>query len=197
MTITKGSASALTNNGTKVTKLALEVGWDATASGRKGLLGRAMKKKGVDLDALAVLLRADKNPQAACYYDNLTLFGGALQHSGDNTSGAGDGADETITIDLDRIPAVIEHIVLAIMAKDKDFSNAANAQCEIIDLTGGRESLGVVYMPILSDQNAFVSVKLSRVASGGWDIKQLDEFFKIGKGPTAWQELAKKAGALV
>jgi stress response protein SCP2 len=38
------------------------------------------------------------------YYGNKSLFSSAIQHEGDNRTGDGDGDDEVINMDLDKIP---------------------------------------------------------------------------------------------
>ena len=58
----------------------------------------------IDLDASIVCVDGNKQIQEKCYYGNLRCFNGAIRHAGDNLDGDGDGDDEVIQIQLDKIP---------------------------------------------------------------------------------------------
>mmetsp|Transcript_110196 Transcript_110196/g.322480 ORF Transcript_110196/g.322480 Transcript_110196/m.322480 type:complete len:778 (+) Transcript_110196:61-2394(+) len=75
--------------------------------------------KPVDLDASVVGLNTKEKIVDQVWYQKLEGFGGAVSHSGDDTTGEGDGDDETITIDLDRIPDSVEKLVVCINAYEE------------------------------------------------------------------------------
>ena len=58
----------------------------------------------VDLDASVVCLKSDLSLSDACFFGKLKVYNGALQHSGDNRSGEGSGDDESISVQLNRLP---------------------------------------------------------------------------------------------
>ena len=58
----------------------------------------------VDLDASAVLFDAFGQVIDAAFYKQLSVCDGAVTHSGDNRTGDGDGDDECIRIDVDKMP---------------------------------------------------------------------------------------------
>ena len=66
----------------------------------------------VDLDASAVCFDNLGVVQDAAYFNKLSIFDGALTHSGDSLDGAGSGFDETIAFDVDKLPLnvhMVEH----------------------------------------------------------------------------------------
>jgi tellurium resistance protein TerD len=48
------------------------------------------------------------------FYNNLKSADGSVTHSGDNRTGDGEGDDETVTIDLTKVPADVDRVVLAV-----------------------------------------------------------------------------------
>lgn len=58
----------------------------------------------IDLDACAVCLGGDGQVVDAAFFNQLTACGEAVKHSGDNKTGEGDGDDETITVDVEKLP---------------------------------------------------------------------------------------------
>lgn len=80
-------------------KFVVGLGWDANSS-----------STGVDfdLDASVFILGENKKILSDSYfvfYNNLTSPDGAVEHTGDNLTGEGDGDDESIKIDLSKIDA--------------------------------------------------------------------------------------------
>lgn len=72
------------------------------------------KSRPIDLDASIVGLDHDEKVVDKVWYRNLTGFGGAIRHSGDDTTGEGSGDDETITLDMSRLPASVEKLAVVI-----------------------------------------------------------------------------------
>lgn len=88
----------LDKDGTGQTKFRVGLGWDITPG------------KDCDLDVSAICCKYDAqgNPKMIAnpgfvFYNNLSTPCGGVVHSGDNRTGAGDGDDETITIDLAKL----------------------------------------------------------------------------------------------
>lgn len=87
-------------------------------------MGRSTEKRGffapkpqaIDCDASALVLQNGKlaTQQDIVYFGNLRHPSGTIQHMGDNLTGAGDGDDEQIVVELDKIPAQYDRIVLVV-----------------------------------------------------------------------------------
>ncbi|MGF7228505.1 MAG: TerD family protein [Candidatus Saccharibacteria bacterium] len=73
-----------------------------------------------DLDASAIALTKGKCPNDTCFvfYGNLVGLDGCITHTGDNTTGEGDGDDEQIIIDLTKVPDTIDSIVIPVSIYD-------------------------------------------------------------------------------
>ena len=93
------------------------LGWDCEGS--------------IDLDASIVPLDANKNEHDIVYFGNQT--GKGIQHSGDNTTGDGDGDDELIRIDFDQVDSksVELYVVVNIYTSWAKFSDVSNAYMRI------------------------------------------------------------------
>ena len=57
-----------------------------------------------------------------------------MQHTGDNLTGAGEGDDESIRVDLAGVPPAVATIVFTVNSfTGQDFSQIENAFCRLID----------------------------------------------------------------
>ena len=78
------------------------------------------------------------------YFGNLQYLSGSIVHTGDNLTGAGDGDDEVIIIDLPRIPADIAKLVFVIniydcIARKQDFTQVDNAFVRLVNAANNKE----------------------------------------------------------
>ena len=76
-------------------------------------------KEGVtaDLDASVVILGENEkmlSEDSIVFYNKLEAYTGAIKHSGDERSGAAEGDDETITIDLSKLPSDVKTMLAVI-----------------------------------------------------------------------------------
>jgi len=113
-------------------KFTVGLGWDANSSST----GEAF-----DLDASVFVLGANgKLPSDShfVFYNNLKSPDGAIEHRGDNQTGAGDGDDEKVFVDLARIAdnvAEISFVVTIHKAADRrqNFGQIRNSFIRILD----------------------------------------------------------------
>lgn len=125
--------------------------WDVSTGMSGGLMGKLKERRGTDLDVIGILMSGE-DPVRYCGLDNPDPLGnGSVLHSGDNTSGRGDGDDETITVDFARVPAVITAINFTIMAfkRGASFDRAKNVSFNVYDGTGGSFEKVAEIMPSL------------------------------------------------
>jgi tellurium resistance protein TerD len=134
--LTKGQKIDLTKTNPGLKLLHLGLGWDENDS--------AGKK--VDLDAFAVMLKSGKfvNDKDLIYFNNLTSVDGSIVHSGDNLTGKGDGEDEVITIDLSKVPADCDRIIVGANIYQADernqtFGMVKNAFIRVANKDGNTE----------------------------------------------------------
>ncbi len=136
----KGQKVSLTKGNPGLKKVVVGLGWDVNAFDTGG---------DFDLDAAAFLL--GDNGKAAksedfVFYGNLNHPSGSVQHMGDNLTGAGDGDDEQIKIDLSAVPAEITKIdftatIYEADSRNQNFGQVSNAYIRIYNEENGEELL--------------------------------------------------------
>ena len=101
------------------------------------------------MDAAAFLLSDSGKASSSddfVFYGNLKHASGSVQHMGDNLTGAGDGDDEQIRIDLSLVPASITKIAFTVTiyeaeARRQNFGQVNNAFIRIYKEDTGEELL--------------------------------------------------------
>ena len=101
------------------------LGWDTTA----------------DIDASVILMDKNKKKIDQVWFRQLKSKDGAVTHSGDNLTGEGDGDDEIISIDLNKLNKKVHYIwpVINIYSSGKSFNNVKGAFCRIYDAASNVE----------------------------------------------------------
>ena len=139
----KGQRISLTKEDPGLKQIMCGLGWDvAEKSG--GFFGG---NKQFDLDSSVLCLNADKkllDVKDIVYFGNLRHSSGAIAHQGDNLTGAGEGDDEIINIDLPLIPPNIGYLVFAINIykcdrRKQDFSMVDNAFVRLVNRNTNKE----------------------------------------------------------
>ena len=140
VSLQKGQKVSLTKGNPGLKNVIVGIGWDVNAFDTGGSF---------DLDAAAFLL-ADtgkvSDQKDFVFYGNLVHPSGSVQHMGDNLTGAGEGDDEQIKIDLSMIPANIQKIVFTVTIYDaenrkQNFGQVSNAFVRIVNEATGEEIL--------------------------------------------------------
>ena len=136
----KGQKVSLTKGNPGLSKVVVGLGWDVNQFDTGGAF---------DLDAAAFLLGENGKTAASSdfvFYGNLNHPSGSVQHMGDNLTGAGDGDDEQIRIDLSLVPASITKIAFTVTiyeaeARRQNFGQVNNAFIRIYNEENGEELL--------------------------------------------------------
>ncbi|HBT76793.1 MAG TPA: Tellurium resistance protein terZ [Planctomycetaceae bacterium] len=139
LTLVKGQKISLEKEGGGgLSRVAMGLGWDPVkAKGIMGFLGRTPE---IDLDATCIMFDAAKNIVDVVWFQQLTSRDGSVRHSGDNRTGAGDGDDETINVDLSRVPANVASLVFTINSfTGQTFDQIENAFCRLVNLSNHQE----------------------------------------------------------
>lgn len=122
----------------KAPKFVVGLGWDTNSS-----------STGVDfdLDASIFIVGADRkilNDNYFVFYNNLKSPDEAVIHNGDNLTGVGEGDDEQISVDLNKIDSKAQEIVIVVTiheaeARKQNFGQVRNSFIRIIDTTSNEE----------------------------------------------------------
>lgn len=170
ISLTKGQALNLAKTNPGLTRVFMGLGWDAVKKGGflGGLLGGG--KQEIDLDASVIVFDANKSPIETVYFGQQTSRDGSIRHGGDNRTGAGDGDDEVIHVDLSRLDPRAAHLVFTVNSfRGQTFKEVDNAVARLVDETGGRE----ICTFTLKEQGAHTGVVMASLSKGsdGWTMK--------------------------
>ncbi len=164
--LSKGqTVSLVKQGGGSLSQVRMGLGWDALK--KKGLFGKE-KEVSVDLDASAILLSAQGQVLEIVYYGNLRSADNSLIHTGDNLTGAGDGDDESIMVDLPRVSPQVAHIVFVVSSySGQNFAQIENAFARVVD-SADRDTELVRYQ--LTGSGTHTAVIMARVSrqGNGW-----------------------------
>jgi tellurium resistance protein TerZ len=166
VSLTKGqSVSLVKSGGGGLTQVRMGLGWDAVK--KRGLFGS--RSQSIDLDASALLFDANRQLVDQVWFQQLTSRDGAVQHTGDNLTGEGEGDDESIRVHLDGVSAAVVSIVFTVNSfTGQDFSQIENAFCRLIDETTENE-VARYDLSGSGRHTAQVMAKLAR-DGGGWSM---------------------------
>lgn len=141
------------------------LGWDAVK--KRGLFGS--KTQAIDLDASALLFDAAGTLVDAVWFQQLRSQDGSVQHTGDNRTGAGDGDDESVVVDLTRLSPAVTQIVFTVNSfTGQDFTQIENAFCRLVDETTNEE-VARYELSGSGSHNAQIMAKVSR-GPGEWTM---------------------------
>lgn len=143
----KGQRISLTKEAPELTKLMCGLGWDIAKRAGGGIFSAFSSVQDYDLDASVICL--DKSGKIndiadVVYFGNLSDRSGAITHLGDNLTGAGEGDDEQILVDLSRIPPQIVKLIFVVniyecLARKQDFTQVQNAFVRLVNMSNNKE----------------------------------------------------------
>lgn len=185
----KGQKIDLTKNNPGLTKLMVGLGWDPVEKNeKKGLLGGLFggsSKPNIDCDASVFMLDKDRrlvqDKNLVCYY-NLKSPCGSVVHSGDNLTGEGEGDDEQIFIDLNRVPGDVNYLVFVVniykcSERRQDFGLIKNAFIRVVNQVNNQELIKYNLSGDYAGKTTLIAGEVYRY-KGEW------KFAAIGEGTT-------------
>ena len=130
-------------DGGTLRRVMVGLGWDEVKQ-KRGFF--APKPQDIDCDATAFLCQNGHlmGVPDIVYFGALTHSSGAVRHMGDNLTGAGDGDDEQILVDLTALPEVYDKVVFVVniyqaAQRRQHFGLIENAFIRICDAATGKE----------------------------------------------------------
>jgi tellurium resistance protein TerZ len=166
VTLQKGQKVSLVKaGGGSLIRVRMGLGWDAAP--KKGFFGS--RPQTIDLDASCLLFDGLGNLTDAVWFRQLRSKDGSVLHTGDNTTGAGDGDDESIRVDLSGIPPQVSQLIFTVNSfTGQDFTQIENAFCRLVDETTGQE-IARYDLSGGGPHSAQIMAKVSRDAQG-WSM---------------------------
>lgn len=160
LSLQKGGNLSLSKTDPTLTRILVGLGWDP----------RATDGTEFDLDASVFLLGANGKVRSDAdfiFYNQLKSLDGSVEHAGDNRTGAGEGDDEVVKVDLSRIPADVEKVVFTVTIHDADarrqnFGQVGNAFIRIVNEVSGAEVVRYDLAEDASTETAMIFAELYR-----------------------------------
>ena len=174
--LVKGQKVNLSKQRYGLSKLMVGLGWDEIQQ-KRGLF--APKPQDIDCDAFAILLgydghllnHATKLTECTVFFNNLRWSNGSIQHMGDNLTGAGEGDDEQIFVDLNSVPNDVGCIVFAVniyeaFKRNQHFGMIRNAFIRVVDYDRGVELCRFNLSENYANQTALIAGDIIRTPDG-------------------------------
>lgn len=176
--LSKGQKVDLTKGNPSLNNIMVGLGWDVNAF-----------DSGVDfdLDAAAFLLGENgmcPTEKEFVFYGNLEHPSKGVKHMGDNLTGAGDGDDEQIQIDLKKIPENVTKVAFTVTIYEaenrrQNFGQVSNAFIRIVDEATNTELIRYDLGEDFSIETAVVVGELYR-HNGEWKFNAIGSGFQGG-----------------
>lgn len=180
VTLTKGQRVSLEKVAPGLSEVFVGLGWDvkATDTGCD-----------FDLDSSVFLLSANGKLISEAhfiFYNNLTSpdANKSVQHMGDNLTGAGEGDDEVIKIDLKKVPSEIQTIVVTVTiheaeARRQNFGQVQNAFIRVINSQTNQEVIRYDLVEDYSTETAMIMAELY-LKDNEWRINAIGSGYQGG-----------------
>lgn len=134
-----------------------------------------------DLDASAFLLGANgkvTRDEDFIFYNNLVSRNEAVQHTGDNRTGDGEGDDEVILIDFSKVPQDVEKIAITVTIFDavqrkQNFGQVSNAYVRVAKMSTADDMVGeeVLRFDLMEDFSIETAIVVCEIYRHGNDWK--------------------------
>lgn len=178
ISLQKGQKVSLSKGNPGLSKVVVGLGWDVNQFDTGG---------DFDLDTAAFLLTDTgkvSGQQDFVFFGNIRHASGAVTHMGDNLTGAGDGDDEQITLELSMVPAEISKIAFTVTIYDaesrrQNFGQVNNAFIRMVDEGTGEELLRYDLGEDFSIETAVVFGELYR-NNGEWKFNAIGSGYQGG-----------------
>ena len=193
VSLQKGQKVNLSKDNAGLAKVIVGLGWDEakpSGGGGGGFFatlfggGAATTHQAIDCDASAIMLKNGKfvDRTDLVYFGNLKHKSGTVNHMGDNLTGEGEGDDEQIVIDLSRVPAEYDKIVIVVniyqaVQRKQHFGMIENAFIRLVDARNNKEMCKYNLTENYSGMTAMIFGEIYR-HNGVW------KFNAMGNGTT-------------
>ena len=177
ISLNKGGNLSLSKTDPSLNQVLIGLGWDA----------RATDGVDFDLDASAFLLAANDKVRAETdfiFYNQTRSPEGSVEHTGDNRTGAGDGDDEAVKIDLAKVPAEVQKIAITVTIHDAESrgQNFGQVQNAFIRVVNDKTNVEIVRFDLNEDystETAMIFGELYR-HNGEWKFRAVGQGYNGG-----------------
>ena len=173
VSLSKGGNVSLSKEAHGLTAVVVGLGWDA----------RSTTGSDFDLDASAILCTSAGRVLSDAhfvFFNNLKSPDGAVEHTGDNLTGEGEGDDEQVKVNLSLVPVEVDKIVFPVSIYDAEsrhqsFGQVSNAFIRVVNQAGGAE---IARYDLSEDASTETAMVFGEIYRNGADWK----FRAVGQG---------------
>jgi tellurium resistance protein TerD len=176
VTLAKGGNVSLSKAAPNLTQVMVGLGWDA----------RSTTGADFDLDASALMCSNGRvlGDEWFIFYNQLKSPDGSVEHTGDNLTGEGEGDDESILIDLSKVPPQCDKIVFPVSIHDADnrgqtFGQVSNAFIRVVNQADGQELARYDLSEDASTETAMIFGEVYRY-QGEWKFRAVGQGYASG-----------------
>lgn len=178
VSLTKGQRVDLTKGRPSLRKILIGLGWD---------INEYDGEEDFDLDASIYMLKSNGkvgSDDDFIFYGNLQHKTKCIVHTGDNRTGEGDGDDEVIKVNLDKIPSDYTTLSIVVTIYDaenrfQNFGMVNNAYVRIVDEEKEEEIMKYDLSEDFSTETAIVVAELYK-NNGEWKFKAVGSGYECG-----------------
>lgn len=182
VTLSKGGNVSLSKEDPNLKKVLVGLGWDV----------RSTDGADFDLDASVFLTRADgkvRSDSDFIFYNQLQSSCGSVVHSGDNRTGAGEGDDEMVRIDLNRVPTDVTKLVFTVTIHEAEQrrQNFGMVSSAFIRLVNDETSNEIVRYDLSEDASTETAMIFGEIYrhNNEWKFRAVGQGYAGGLGPLA------------
>jgi tellurium resistance protein TerD len=177
VSLAKGGNVSLSRAAPSLKKILVGLGWEA----------RVTTGDDYDLDVSAFLLSESgkvKSDDDFIFYNQLKSKCGSVEHNGDNRTGDGDGDDETMTVNLEKVPVSVKRIVFCVTIDDaerrrQNFGQVSDSFMRIVNLESDAEIARFDLTEDYSTETAMIFGEIYR-HNDEWKFKAVGQGFAGG-----------------
>src|SRR5882757_1166138 len=177
VSLSKGGNVSLTKEAPNLTAVTVGLGWDV----------RTTTGGDFDLDASALLTNAEGKVTGDgnfVFFNNLKSPDGSVEHTGDNTTGEGEGDDEAIKVNLAGVPADVDKIVFPVSiyeaeSRQQSFGQVRNAFIRVVNQADNNELARYDLSEDASTETAMVFGELYRNGAE-WKFRAVGQGYASG-----------------
>ncbi|WP_315075868.1 TerD family protein [Acinetobacter guillouiae] len=177
ISLNKGGNLSLSKTDPSLNQVLVGLGWDA----------RATDGTDFDLDASAFLLSESgkvRGEHDFIFYNQTRSPEGSVEHTGDNRTGAGDGDDEAVRINLAQVPVDVQKIAITVTihegeSRGQNFGQVQNAFIRVVNDQSNTEIVRFDLNEDYSTETAMIFGELYR-HNGEWKFRAVGQGYAGG-----------------
>lgn len=177
ISLQKGGNVSLSKTSPNLKNVLIGLGWDA----------RSTSGDDFDLDASVFMVGANgkvRSDSDFVFYGQLRSACGSVEHTGDNRTGDADGDDEAIKVVLDKVPAEIARLVVAVTiheaeARRQNFGMVRNAYIRVVNSDNDAELARFDLTEDASVETAMIFGEVYR-HGGEWKLRAVGQGYAGG-----------------